>query len=180
MLRLLAIGVSVLAGGCASRLVVTGQANQRLSGVPVRAPVLAEVTRVISYAPLPNVGEHASVCKDERITTLEVLPLGRPYHVTFQPALFGKTEFKLDLGDSGALKTVSLNSDARAPEALKEAGAVLGTVLPFIAAKKESPSVASEPAAQTEGPSSRDKHCVRTDTRVDRIAEALIARPPSF
>lgn len=179
MLRLLAIAASVLFGGCASHLVVTGDPKRTLPGVPVRAPLLAEVTRVTTFAPLPTAGAYADACKlDERITTLEVLPFGELYHVGFKPAPFGKSEFKLDLGESGTLKTVSLNSDPKAPEALKEVGALLGTVLPFVAEKEEAAFATASLAAS--GNALRDKHCVRAATRVERIVEAEIGGPPSF
>lgn len=177
MLRLLAIAASVTFCGCASRLVVTGEKNRTLSGVPVRAPLLAEVTREISYTPLPTAGEHAVVCAaKERITTLEVLPLGRVYHVGFRAASMGKSEFKLDLGESGTLKSVSLNSDPKAPEALKEVGALLGTVLPFVAEKQEAAVALTLEAANANA--LRDKHCMRTATRVVDVVAARVKDPP--
>ncbi len=162
-----------LAAGCASSLKSFDADGRALTGVPIRAPMLVEVTRVTTYTATPSAGANAAYCKPDTAVTLEVMPLGRLFYLNVDPATFGKAEFKLELTEAGTLKTVSLNSDPRAAESMKELGALLGTLLPYAAAPKEPPAGARTAAtADATAQELRDKHCIRTGVGIRDIQEA--------
>ncbi len=170
------IGTAALAAGCASSLKSFDAEQGPVVGVPVRSPMLAEVTRVTTFAVAPNaVGNaaYAGYCKPDTAVTLEVLPIGKLYYLNFDPATFGKAEFKVDLSDAGLLKSVSLNSDPRTAETTKEIAGLLESVLPFVAAPKEAPTDARTQAdPDRKAQEMRDKYCIRTGVSVRTFREA--------
>lgn len=162
-----------LAAACASSLKSFDAEGRALTGVPIRAPMLVEVTRVTTYTARPHAGDDAAFCRPDTAVTLEVMPLGRLFYLNVQPADFGKAEFKLELTEAGTLKSVSLNSDPRTAESMKELGALLGTLLPYAAAPKEAPADARKaPTADATAQELRDKHCIRTGVGIRDIREA--------
>jgi hypothetical protein len=167
------IGTAALAAGCASSLRSFDAEGRALTGVPIRAPLLVEVTRVTTYTPAPTAGAYAAYCKPDTAVTLEVMPLGRLFYVNVDPASLGKAEFKLELTEAGTLKTVSLNSDPRTAESIKELGAALGTLLPYVAAPKEPPAeVRTTAPADASAQELRDRHCIRTGVGIRDFHEA--------
>lgn len=165
------ICTAAFAAACASSLQSFDADGRALKGVPIRAPILVEVTRVTTYAVAPNAT--AAYCRPDTAVTLEVMPLGRRFYLNVQPADFGKAEFKLELTEAGTLKSVSLNSDPRSAESMKELGALLGTLLPYAAAPKEPPADARKaPTADATTQELRDQHCIRTGVGIRDIREA--------
>ncbi len=168
--------LSVGGAGCASSLRSFDADERALVGVPVRSPMLAQVTRVTTYLPAPAAGPNAAYCRPDTAVTLEILPIGKLVYLNFAPATFGKAEFKVDLTDAGQLRSVSLNSDPRAAETTKEVAGLLEAVLPFVAAPKESSTdprtaAVADPTAQA----LREKHCLRTGVAVTDFREARVS-----
>ena len=141
MRTLCVIGLAVVTAGCASQLVVSDASKTALPGVPVGRPVLVRVETQTTYvispdAPAALAEKLAVVCAPFAEESLEMLPLGETVYIGVAPALLGKAEFDLQFGDDGALQRVSLNSDPQAVQALEGSAALLGAVLPYVAARR--------------------------------------------
>lgn len=140
--------------------------------------MLARVTRVTSFVPAPNAGENARFCLPDTAISLDVLPFGERYFIGVKPAAFGKAEFKLEFTDAGLLKTVSLNSDARTAESVKEVSGLLGTLLPYLAVQKS--DTAPKGVVLSDLPEAndvRDTFCLRSKVTIAGFEEA---RPGSI
>lgn len=154
--------VAVLASGCASSLKTFDSNGQASPGVPVSIPVLAKVVTVRSFVPAaPAVSEkEKSYCVPEKLEEFKFMPMGERTYIAFDPAPLGKGEFKLEFGDNGMLKTVSLNSDATA--GVEKVGGMLGTVLPYLAEPKQ----ASTTEAEDKAAALKEKFCLKASETI--------------
>jgi hypothetical protein len=163
----LAVLVSLpLLMGCASTLRTYTSSEQSMKGIPVHAPVLVEIERTTRYQLVSDNAELARFCTPETVVTLEFLPIGERYYVSFDPATFGKGEFSMEFTDGGALKKISLGSDPGTSAATEAATGMLATVLPFIAMPKEAPESVT---ILEEDPTTRqlkERHCARVGTSI--------------
>lgn len=171
----LALTVSLLSG-CASKLTIYDAGGNPLKGVPVRTPILVEVTTETTYEIDPKISTSdpryetiKELCAPTTKSTTSFLPLGTLSYVNFEPALFGKSEFKVEFSDSGLLKTLALNSD---PAATTEAvSKLLGTVLPYVATPKPiAKLLEDEPDLEK----TRAAVCIVKDTKIKTIKERKV------
>jgi hypothetical protein len=153
--------------GCASNFATYNSNGEVTDGIPVAAPVLVKVTTKDIYTPIATAGGNASYCTEELKTEYKFLPLGEKTYIAFSPASLAKGEFKVELSDSGALKSISINSDASSGVA--EVNTLLGTVLPYLAKPKEEAKSAGIPAQNI-----KDQYCLKTGT------QAISVEPVSF
>ncbi|MEF8726715.1 MAG: hypothetical protein V5B34_00605 [Accumulibacter sp.] len=154
--------LSVFVTGCASYLKTYDSDEQPSVGIPIATPVLVKIVEITNYSVDPKQASYSDYCTPVTSSKYEFLALGKRSYIAFDPAVFGKGEFKVEFTDSGALKSVSLNSDATAgAEGIKD---LLGTVLPFLAAPKPTAAVAAlvDDTAQQK----RDKYCIKKGTEV--------------
>lgn len=171
-LQLLVVLMALLSG-CASKLAVFDGHGNPMKGVPVRSPLLVEITTETSYEIDPKIPASdrgyetiKKLCAPTTNSTTSFLPLGTLTYVNFEPASFGKSEFKLEFSDSGSLKTLSLNSD---PAATTESvSRLLGAVLPYVAAPKPTEkALAEEPDLER----TRASVCLVKETKIKSIKE---------
>lgn len=154
--------------GCATSFRTTGEKGE-LPGIPIATPVVTKLTAITSFKPLPSFEKFSVYCGDqETVESIQVLPLGEIYYLNVKAPPFGKTDFTLELYDSGALNKLVLNLDSGT-----NIKGLLDTALPYIKAAKQ-------PEAQTAAPgalSSTDdamltaaqkkaKYCVSADTKI--------------
>lgn len=162
--------ILVFFSGCSSSL-KTFDAKQKASvGVPINTPVLVKVTERTSYIVDPRRKEFEEFCTPSVNTTFQYHALGERSYVAFEPALLGKGEFKIEFHENGALKSISLNSDASA--GVDKVNDLLKAVAPYVAAPlgltKET-RTAQEETAQ----SMRDRYCLKTQTEVISIERII-------
>lgn len=127
--------------GCSAKLAVYDESGSELKGVPVRSPALVLITTTTTYeidpsisSATPNYSTIQKVCQPTSSQSTSVLPIGQLSYVSYDPAPLAKSEFKVEFNDSGAAKSISVNSD---PAATTEAASsLLSTVLPFLKAPK--------------------------------------------
>lgn len=132
--------------GCAASLLVYDEDGNLKKGVPVRTPILVEITEKTIYkvdpsipTSDPNYETIVELCEPTLKQSTSFLPLGEISYIEYDPATFAKSEFSIDFGESGALKSISVNSD---PAATTESVSnLLATVLPFIKAPRVAPTV---------------------------------------
>lgn len=128
----------VLLAGCASHLTVSTGFDQNkklipLAGIPLRRTATVEVTTTTKYKVSPEHKECEFVCDVDDVSTgVEFWPIGAEYFASFKPAPFGKSEFKLELNDSGALKSISLNSDPQVPQNIEAVSKLLSAAMPAL------------------------------------------------
>ena len=163
------MGAAVLISGCASSLETFDSAGNRSVGIPIATPVLVKITEQTTYEVDPNHKNYESYCMPDVNSKYQFLALGERTYLAFDPAFLGKGEFKAEFSDSGALKTVSLNSDATA--GADRVGNLLGTVLPYLAA----PTV-EVLAAEGEGTAqkTKDKYCIKKGTEVTSVERVTV------
>lgn len=160
-----------LLGGCASSLKTFDAQKNPSVGIPVGTPVLVKITEQTAYEVDPKHPEFQSYCKPDVNVVYKFLPLGERSYIAFAPAALGKGEFKVEFSDSGALKTVSVNSDATA--GVQSMTDLLGTVLPYLAAPKptlEVKAIAAKDTAQE----TKDKYCIKKGTEVRDVERVNI------
>ncbi len=158
--------ILVFFSGCSSSL-KTFDAKQNVSvGIPINTPTLVKVTERTSYMVDPRKKEFEEFCKPSLNTTFQYQALGEQSYVAFEPALLGKGEFKIEFHENGALKSISLNSDAST--GIDKVNDLLKTVAPYVAAPlgltKEMKATQEETAQ-----SMRDRYCLKTQTEVISI-----------
>ncbi|MEW5983284.1 MAG: hypothetical protein AB1806_13085 [Acidobacteriota bacterium] len=172
--RVLALGLITLSfGGCASSLRTFGGDARPIVGVPVATPVLVRITETTSFEVDPANPGYQAYCTDETTSRYEFLAVGERAYVAFRPAMFGKGEFRLELTPSGALKSVSVNSDATA--GADTVGELLAAALPFVAAPKAAADTkAALPAGET-AQKIKERYCLKTGSQVTRIERVQIA-----
>lgn len=172
----LLVVLMVLLSGCASKLAVYDDKGNPMKGVPVRSPLLVEITTETSYEIDPKISASDSryetikrLCAPTTKSTSSFLPLGTLSYITFEPAALGKSEFKLEFSDSGSLKTLSLNSDPAA--ATESVSKLLGTILPYVAAPKPTEkALAEEPDLEKV----RASVCIANETKIKSIKERKV------
>ena len=164
------IGVVVLASGCASSLKTFDSEKKQSVGIPITSPVLVKITEKTTYEVDPNNTTFDSFCKPDVNAKYQFLALGERSYLAFDPAFLGKGEFKVEFNDAGALKTISLNSDATA--GADKVSDLLGTVLPYIAAPK--PTVEKKAIAQDTAQKTKDKYCIKKGTEVVSVERVEI------
>ncbi len=144
----LVLGSIVLLGGCASSLKTFDAQKNPSVGIPVGSPVLVKITEKTTYEVDPKHKEFENYCKPDVNATYKFLPLGERVYIAFDPAIWGKGEFKVEFNDNGALKSVSLNSDASA--GVQSVNELLGTC-----------ALLSRTQSRIEG--SRERECSRKE-----------------
>ncbi|AZC37272.1 hypothetical protein C4K37_2885 [Pseudomonas chlororaphis subsp. piscium] len=132
MKKIICAAMSVLAiSGCSSELFIT---EDPLKGLPIHEPELVKIITTTQYEPSPTAKDKSlatTICATKSTKEdFKFLPLGRTRYVNFEPSHFGKGEFKIEYSDSGATKSISLNSDPSAP--IEAASGFLSTVLPYL------------------------------------------------
>ena len=181
----LTIAVALLCG-CASDINVLSDKGDKLPGVPIHSPILAEVSMRTTYS-VRSGKEHeefAKFCSEQQTLKVStaVLPLGRVRYVDFEPASLGKSEFSLEFTDNGVVKKVTVNSDATA--GVDSVTGFLEKVLPFY---KEPAAAPAETTVTTQALDFKDDpeklrkaHCVEKETRVEgaREVEIKLLRAP--
>jgi hypothetical protein len=126
MLRIIATSSALLLTGCASSLQVWDAQRSPIEGVPFRA---AEVYRVRgTYTRHTEHGEACTRAPFERTTSL---PTGNLYFANVHAAEFAKTEFGMTFAESGALASITMNSEPTAPQTIEAVTTALSTLLPF-------------------------------------------------
>ena len=170
LLALLTLSVgTTLLGGCASSLKTFDAEKKPSIGIPIGTPVLVKITKETTYEVDPISIDFVKYCTSDIDETYEFLPLGERSYIAFEPAALGKGEFKVEFTDSGALKAVSLNSDATAgAQAVTD---FLKTVLPFVAAQKTA-VVATTAYAPLDGDTAqnkKNKYCIKKETKVTSV-----------
>lgn len=169
-LVLIALVISnIFIGGCASYLKTFDAQKNPSVGIPIGTPVLVKITERTAYEVDPKHKEFESYCKSDINATYKFFPLGERSYIAFDPAVFGKGEFKVEFNDSGALKSVSLNSDATA--GVQSVNELLGTVLPYLAAPKAEMKAAVEKDTAQE---KKDKYCIKKGTEVTSVERVEI------
>lgn len=154
--------MSTMVSGCASSLKTFDSEKKASVGIPIATPVLVKITQRTNYEVDPNNQVYSKYCTSVTSSKYEFLALGERSYIAFNPAMLGKGEFKVEFTDSGALKSVSLNSDATAgAEKVKD---LLSTVLPYLAAPKITAAVA--PGEGDTAQQKRDKYCISKGTEV--------------
>jgi len=167
----------LVCAGCASSLRTYNGELKQTKGIAVRVPILAEVTRVTTYALVGGDATKAMYCTPDTVVTLESIPIGEEYFISFDPAKFGKAEFSVELTDGGTLRKVSLGSDPGTSSAVEAATGLISAVLPFIAVPKQQPEPVGpsfERRVGEEGTTSelRQKHCAKAKTDITDIQKA--------
>lgn len=165
------IGIAVLVSGCASSLKTFDSEKKQNVGIPISSPVLVKITEKTTYEVDPNNPKFEIFCKPDLNAKYQFLALGERSYIAFDPAFLGKGEFKVEFNDAGALKTVSLNSDATA--GADKVSDLLGTVLPYLAAPKptvETKAFAPEDTAQK----TKEKYCIKKGTEVMSVERVEI------
>lgn len=157
------IAASLFASGCASSLKTFNADSKPTVGIPIGTPVLVEITEETTYEVDPNNMKYATYCTADLNSKYQFLALGERSFIAFDPAPFGKGEFKVEFNDAGVLKSVSLNSDATA--GTEKITGLLDTVLPYLAAPKPTPS-AQTLAPDTTAQGNKDKYCIKKGTKV--------------
>lgn len=174
--RFVALGLAVqTVAGCASSLKTLGADGAPVPGIPVLSRVLVRVTETTTFVVDPANPAYAAYCTPETSSRYEFMPLGAPIYVVFEPAALGKGEFRLELAESGVLKSVSLNSDATA--GADEVGDLLAAVLPFVAAPRPVPEAVGMLGADDTAQKLKTRYCLRTGTAVTLIERVTI--PPA-
>lgn len=160
--------------GCASEFAVYDDAEQEIVGFPVRTPVLVEITQQTSYEVVAGAehAEFAKYCTPRSSSSHGILPLGDVHYVSFDAAALGKGEFSLDFYDSGALRNLSVNSDAT--EGLDSVSEFVEGVLPFVAAPKAAGDDARLFERLDDAEILRKKHCLQTGTTLVSIERISI------
>lgn len=161
--------------GCSAKLTVYDQDGNVQKGVPIRTPVLVEITSKTIYEIDPSISTSnlqyetiKKLCEPTTTQTTSFLPLGNISYVNYDPATFAKSEFKVEFTDAGATKSISVNSD---PSATTESAAtLLGTVLPFFTAPKAAPSALFAPST-VDLEALRKKTCIVKETKIETIKE---------
>ena len=165
----------VALGGCSAKLVVYDQDGKVQKGVPIRTPVLVEITSKTIYEIDPSISTSDPkyetikiLCEPTTKQTTSFMPLGNVSYVNYDPATFAKSEFKVVFTDTGATKSISVNSD---PSSTTESAAtLLGTVLPFFKAPKAVPSTPFVPGT-VDLEELRKKSCIVKKTIIENIKE---------
>lgn len=141
MTRWLLLAAVLSTAGCATHLNVYDGRGEAMKGVPIRSPVLVEVTTQTDYTIAPSVSSSdpnyatiVELCKPTTTQKTEFLPLGEVAYVNFDPAEFGKSEFKVEFTDAGGTKAISVNSDPSA--AIESTAGLIASLAPFIAEPK--------------------------------------------
>lgn len=166
------VGLAVLAiVGCASSLKTFTADGTRTLGIPVATPVLVRITETTHFVADPANPHYRDYCVDDTSSRYEVLAVGERIYVAFDPAPLGKGEFKVELTSAGALKLVSLNSEATS--GADEIGDLLAAVLPFVAAPKPEPA-GLRPSDET-AQQIKARYCLKTGTEVIRIERVEVA-----
>lgn len=174
--RFVALGLAVqAAAGCASSLKTIGADGAPVLGIPVASRVLVRVTETTTFVVDPANPAYAAYCTPETSSRYEFMPLGEPFYVVFEPAALGKGEFRLELAESGVLKSVSLNSDATA--GADDVGELLAAVLPFVAAPRREPEAAGMVGADDTAQKLKTRYCLKNGTAVTLIERVTI--PPA-
>jgi hypothetical protein len=170
------IGILALALGlsaCASEFSVHDKDEQEIVGFPVRTPVLVEITQRTSYEVVAGAehAEFAKYCQPRLSSSHGILPLGDVHYVSFDAAALGKGEFSLDFYDSGALRKLSVNSDAT--EGLDSVSGLMEGVLPFVKAPKEADDARLFERLD-DAETLRNKHCLQTGTTLVSIVRIAV------
>ncbi len=166
--------VLLFLAGCSSQIKVYDEAGVEQKGVPVRSPVLVEITTTVEYEISPTVPQDAAnyaliveLCKPTVEQSTSFLPLGDINYVSYVPATFAKSEFTVDYLENGGVKSISVNSD---PAATTESAAnLLDAVLPFTALK--APAAPAAPAALIDTEALRKASCIKKSTKITSICE---------
>lgn len=171
MKKLLTLLLILLTSGCASSLETYNHEWVASPGVPIYTPILVEVTTETTYKVDPKHNEYASYCTPDEKSTIEFFPLGEVYFLNFNSSTFGKSEFAITFSDKGVLTSVTLNSDPKIAENVEQISGLLGTVLPFLSAPKETEAaefVMTDPetvAAQK----IKETYCIKSSTKVKSL-----------
>lgn len=174
--RIAALALAAQAvAGCASSVQTFGADGAPAVGIPVARRVLVRVTEMTTFVVDPANPAFADYCTPETSSRYELMPLGEPMYVAFKPAALGKGEFKLELAESGVLKSVSLNSDATSGAA--DVGELMASVLPFVAAPRPAPEAAGIRGADETAQKTKARYCLKQGTTVTQIER--IAIPPA-
>lgn len=161
------VGLAIFLSSCASRLETYNRENKPTMGIPFLTPVLVKVTEQTTYQATKQ--EFERVCTAETDVKLQVLPLGEQGYINFDPAQFGKGEFKVEFKDDGTLGAVYLNSEATA--AAGNVVSLLEALLPYIAALKPAP----EPEAKKDSARElKQQSCIKTGTTVIKVERVKI------
>lgn len=166
---------------CSAKLEIYDQNGNTLKGIPIRSPVLVEVTTTTSYIQDPAINQAdprwqyrdtiRELCNPTTATVTSSLPLGALNYVNYDPASFAKSEFKVEFNDAGGTKSISVNSD---PAATTESvSSLLGTVLPFVKEPKAAPAAALGPGG-IDLEELRKSACIVKGTAVTSIKEVKL------
>lgn len=167
--------------GCASNVKTWDSASKQMKGIPANKPTLVKITKVTSYKEKPgSSAQEKEYCKeDQRSEDYDIMSLGEPYFIEFDPASMAKGSFKVTFSDKGLLSAVELNSDPGVTENIGKVTELLGTILPYAAAKKaaESATAAALPAAGPSADELKAKYCLTKETKIEKIEKFDITTP---
>lgn len=121
--QLLCLVGAALLGGCASNFVVSKDPTS--GGMPFRSAVLfVKEAEHISHS------KNGGACTRSPYFEFVPLPAGDQYFVKVKPAAFAKTGFAMEYHETGALKSLSLNTE---PAGADELNAALGAATKALA-----------------------------------------------
>ncbi len=166
---------AVAAAGCASSLRTFGADGRPAIGIPVASRVLVRITETTSYVVDPANPGYSGYCMPETNARYDFLPIGERIFVAFEPAALGSGEFKLELTESGVLKSVSLNSDATS--GADEVGELLAAVLPYVASPKPVSEGALLRGADETAQQVKTRYCLKAGTAVTGIERVAVPPP---
>ena len=156
--------------GCASHVKTWDDTGTEMKGIPANRPTLVKIVKVTTYAVKP--GGEAKYCAEP--TTAEeydILALGEPYYIQFDPASLAKGTFKVTFSDKGLLSGIELNSDAGVAENIGKINELLGTILPYAATKKAAEEAAKGPPSAND---LRAQNCFTKETSIKEIVKLKI------
>lgn len=172
MHRMLILGMAFLLIGCSSTLKVYDSKYNEAKGVPINVPQLVEITSVTAYKVANGQEKYKEFCTLEETTSLEFMPLGERFYITFEPAAFGDGEFSVEFTDKGLVKSVVLNSKASA--GAEQINSLLSTVLPYITSPKPMKETKSSIEIDETAQKLKDKYCLKSGTKIISIKKLEI------
>jgi hypothetical protein len=159
--------------GCAS-YVKTYDSSGTMKGIPANRPTLVKITKVTSYEVKKPDGKEI-YCKDTVNEEYDIMSLGEPYYIEFDPASLAKGSFKVTFSDKGLLSSIELNSDPGVTENIGKINELVGTVLPYAVAKK---AIAGAALTSEESKSTADElraqNCLTKSVKIKEIEKIEI------
>lgn len=159
--------------GCASHVKTWTESGSRMKGIPANKPTLVKVIKATTYEVKP--GGDAKYCANPTITEeYDVMSLGEPYYIEFDPAFMAKGSFKVTFSDKGLLSGVELNSDPSVTENIGKINELVGTILPYAAAKKAALVAAEGAKATPPADELRSQNCLTKETNIKDVVKIQI------